>query len=155
GRNGALQPCSPTAGSAPRTTGVRAWGSSATLLATTRSSPSSPSRLLRGCPRGRLVRQLGLDLLDRRQATCQIPGARVDEPRFPVRDPHGPSRSTERVLDDELILPAAEQKTDCWLIVRLLERVVDSRKVHVKLPGHARIELHRLQLDDHEAAQLE
>lgn len=62
---------------------------------------------------------------------------------------------TQGVLDDELVVRAAEQEADRRLVIGVAEEIVGRREVEVELADERGIERDRLELDDDEAAKLQ
>lgn len=113
-----------------------------------RAPPSAPSPTS-------VVLQLGLELLDGREAALEVVGQALDDLRLPLCDPDRFVHITQRVLDDDAVLLAAQQQADRGLVVRVPHEVVDGGQVQVDLADELGLERHGLEFDDHEAAQLE
>jgi len=97
--------------------------------------------------------QLGLKLLHCRQSSLEILGQFYQVPK--LGDAHRRRGVPEGIFRYDPVLRFAQDEADARLVVGMAEKVVDGGEVEVHLAGVLRLERRRLQVNNHEASELQ
>ena len=72
-----------------------------------------------------------------------------------LRDAHRLRCIPKRILHDYLVLRSAENEPDRRLVCRMLQHVIDGRKIEIHLPRILRLERRHFQVDDDKTPELQ